>query len=77
MPRTLVQPCGGIDPEQLPLFMTVDQAADVLGIGRSAAYDAIRYGQLPAVRFGRRLRVPKAALLTLGLPEGGGRDDAA
>lgn len=74
MPRTLVQPRAGIDPESLPLFMTVEQAADVLGIGRSAAYDAIHYGQLPAVRLGRRLRVPKAALLALGLPEGGGQD---
>jgi excisionase family DNA binding protein len=52
--------------DDLPLFMNVEQAARVIGISRSSAYDAIRSGELPAVRFGRRLRVPREALLAIG-----------
>jgi excisionase family DNA binding protein len=38
--------------------LTVEEAARELRIGRSAAYEAVRRGQLPAVRIGRSLRVP-------------------
>jgi excisionase family DNA binding protein len=41
---------------------TVEEAARVLGIGRSLAYALVRTGQLPALRIGRRLVVPRAAL---------------
>jgi excisionase family DNA binding protein len=43
--------------------ITVEEAASLLGIGRSAAYDAARRGQLPTRRLGRRLLVPVPALL--------------
>jgi excisionase family DNA binding protein len=66
-----------VPAEQLPHFLTVEQAAEVLGLGRSNTYEAIKRGQVPAVKFGRKIRVPKAALLSLGLVEGGGHDDAA
>ncbi|MGH4008284.1 MAG: helix-turn-helix domain-containing protein [Pseudonocardiaceae bacterium] len=42
--------------------MTVEQAGAVLGISRSSAYDAVRSGTIPAIRLGRRLVVPTAAL---------------
>jgi excisionase family DNA binding protein len=48
-----------------PAFLTVPEAAQVLRIGRSAAYEAAQRGELPTVRFGRRLRVPRQALLRL------------
>ena len=48
-----------------PLTLTIEQAARLLGLGRSAAYEAARCGQLPVVRFGRRLLVPRAALMRL------------
>lgn len=41
----------------------VEEAASLLGIGRSAAYEAARRGQLPARRLGRRFFVPVPALL--------------
>lgn len=44
--------------------ITVEQAAQVLGLGRTAAYDAARRGELPTLRLGRRLLVPVPALLT-------------
>ncbi len=43
--------------------ITVEQAAKLLGLGRTAAYDAARRGELPTRRLGRRLLVPVPALL--------------
>lgn len=48
-----------------PDVLTVEQTAAVLRIGRNQAYDAIRRGQLFAVRIGRSWRIPKAALIRL------------
>lgn len=42
--------------------LTVPQAARILGIGRSAAYDAARRGDIPTIQIGRRVLVPRAAL---------------
>ncbi len=39
--------------------MTVEEAATVLGISRSSAYECVRRGELRAVRLGRRLVVPR------------------
>lgn len=43
--------------------ITIEQAAQVIGLGRTAAYDAARRGELPTRRLGRRLVVPVLALL--------------
>jgi excisionase family DNA binding protein len=45
--------------------ITVEEAAELLGIGRTAAYQAAHRGQLPTCRLGRRLLVPVPALLDL------------
>lgn len=45
--------------------ISVKEAGDILGIGRSAAYAAVRAGQIPALRIGRRLLVPVPRLLAL------------
>lgn len=42
--------------------LTVTEAAEVLGIGRSAAYEAARSGEIPAIRIGKRILVPVVAL---------------
>ena len=42
--------------------LTVEEAAEVLGIGRNSAYEAIKRGEIPALRLGRRLVVPRKAL---------------
>jgi excisionase family DNA binding protein len=47
---------------ELPEVMTIEQVADYLHVGRSTAYDAARRGELPVVRLGRRLLVPRARL---------------
>lgn len=42
--------------------LTVPEAAKVLGIGRAAAYEAARTGQIPTIKIGKRILVPMAAL---------------
>jgi excisionase family DNA binding protein len=55
---------------KLPPVISVDQAAKLLGVSRSAAYRAVATGQLPSLRLGRRVYVPTAPLLAmLGLAE--------
>jgi len=45
--------------------VTVTEAGQILGVGRSAAYDAVARGDLPSIRLGRRLLVPTAGLRRL------------
>jgi excisionase family DNA binding protein len=51
-------------------FLTVDEAAQVLRIGRNTMYDRIADHSLPGVRLGRRIVIPKAALLRMTCPHG-------
>ena len=51
------------DLARLPLVLRVEETAALLGIGRTAAYSAVKAGQLPSVRIGRRALVPRAALM--------------
>lgn len=41
---------------------TIPEAAKVLGIGRTAAYEAARTGEIPVIRIGKRILVPSVAL---------------
>ncbi len=42
--------------------LTVDETASALGISRNAAYEGVRRGEIPSIRVGRRLLVPRIAL---------------
>jgi excisionase family DNA binding protein len=42
--------------------MTVEEAGHVVGVGRSAAYAAVARGELPSLKIGRRIVVPRVAL---------------
>ena len=44
------------------LGLTVEEAGKRIGLGRGAAYGAVSRGELPVIRLGRRIVVPKAAL---------------
>ena len=44
------------------LTLTVTECAKRLGIGRNLAYEAIARGEIPVIRVGKRLLVPKIAL---------------
>lgn len=43
-----------------PRTYKVPQAGKMAGLGRNAAYDAARRGEIPTLRFGKLLRVPAA-----------------
>jgi len=42
--------------------MTVPEAAARLGLSRNFAYELVKQGQLPVIRFGKRILIPKIAL---------------
>lgn len=46
-----------------PATLTIEETAALLGLGRTAAYEAARRGDFPTRRLGRRLIVPVPALL--------------
>lgn len=68
-----------------PDFLTIDETAQILRLGRNQVYDLAKVWLasdgargVPVVEFGHRLRVPKAALLRLaGLAEPIGADHGA
>ncbi len=43
-------------------LLRADEAARVLGIGRSKVFEMLRAGELPVVRMGRSVRIPRQAL---------------
>jgi excisionase family DNA binding protein len=47
------------------LTFTVVEAARLLGISRGLAYELVRRREIPVIRMGRRLLIPKAALLKM------------
>jgi excisionase family DNA binding protein len=47
------------------LTYTLTEAASRLGISRALAYEAAQRGELPVCRIGRRVLVPRVALLRL------------
>jgi excisionase family DNA binding protein len=51
--------------EETPTVDVWPTAARAMGISRSAAYEAVRRGDLPTIRVGRRILVPTAALRRL------------
>lgn len=51
--------------QELPPTITVERAAEVLGISRRSAYRAVTTGELPSLKLGRRLVVPTPRLLEM------------
>jgi excisionase family DNA binding protein len=50
-----------IESEDQRLVYEVPEAGAMLGLTRNASYDAAKRGEIPTIRFGKLLRVPKAA----------------
>lgn len=55
--------CTYKNADDLPLMLSVLEVADVLGISRAGAYDLVKSKGFPAINIGRRIVVPKEALL--------------
>jgi len=48
--------------EDKKLTLTIEEAAKLLGIGRNLCYDRVKTGEIPVIKIGRRLLVPRSAL---------------
>jgi excisionase family DNA binding protein len=51
-----------MDLSTTPLTLSVSEAAGLLGISRAFAYELVARGDLPSLRLGRRVVVPRRAL---------------
>ena len=49
------------NPDETP-FVDAIEAGRLLGVGREAAYRAVRSGEIPSIRVGKKIRVPVAEL---------------
>ena len=47
-----------------PLLITVDEAAQMLSMGRTKLYDLIRYEGFPVIRFGKLVRIRPSDMYT-------------
>ena len=45
--------------EELPLFLSAQMVADVLGVSISSAYELMHEDSFPSLRIGNRLVIPK------------------
>jgi excisionase family DNA binding protein len=45
-----------------PTVLTVVEVAKILRIGKISAYQAIERGEVPSIRIGRRILIPRFAL---------------
>jgi len=50
------------ESENCRIVLTVEEAAQLLGLSRGSIYEAIRRGDIPSLRVGRRILVPRVAL---------------
>ncbi len=53
------------DSDQASKVLTVEETAKELRISRNGAYEAIRRKEIPSIRIGRRIIVPRVALQRL------------
>lgn len=51
--------------DNAPDFLTLQQVADLLQVGRTTAWQLCHHGQLPSVGLRRNLRIPRKALIEL------------
>jgi excisionase family DNA binding protein len=54
-----------VSANELPLTLSVEDAARLLGISRGLCYQGVRDGSIPSISIGRRRLVPRARLLEL------------
>ena len=47
---------------ELPMLFTVEQVAQILGIGRSTVFQLIKSEQIESIRLGRSRRIPVDAM---------------
>ena len=59
----MLKRCASFD--ELPLFLTVEEFAEVMGISMTTAYGFVRSKRVKSIRIGNQYRIPKESLLAL------------
>ena len=49
--------------DDLPLALRVEDLMPILDIGRNAAYTLVRSGQIRSIKIGRKIRIPRDAVV--------------
>jgi excisionase family DNA binding protein len=62
LPKPVVPPAVANRGHNMPLLLSIAQAASALGVGRSTLYEMIGRGEVEVVHLGRAVRVPAAAV---------------
>ena len=50
--------------DEIPPVLDVPSLAIFLGVGRNTAYDLVRSNQIKSLRIGRKIRIPRHAVLS-------------
>jgi excisionase family DNA binding protein len=53
------RPMEAVEGPEMPVFLRAEEVAGILRCSRSQVYGWIKRGQIPAVRFGRSVRIPR------------------
>jgi len=53
---------ASIDSQITPKVYTVREVQRLLNLGRSSVYEAITRGDIPTIRIGKRLLIPRVAI---------------
>lgn len=48
--------------DDVPMLLTVKDVESALQLGRTRTYELVRSGELPVIRIGRAVRIPRDAL---------------
>lgn len=48
--------------QDVPVMLTVPELAELLRVGRNAAYDLVRCGAIRSIRIGHKIRIPRQAV---------------
>jgi excisionase family DNA binding protein len=54
-------PESNAQPDDKRLVYDVPEAGALIGLSRNASYEAAKRGDIPTIRFGKQIKVPKAA----------------
>ena len=47
------------------VVMSVEEAAEILGVSRNTAYEAVKRGEIPTMRIGRLIKVLRRPLMKM------------
>jgi excisionase family DNA binding protein len=62
------QPHGGLFMERV--FVSINEACEALGLGKTSIYQLIKAGKLDVVKFGRRTLITAQSVRALAQPAG-------